>query len=112
MRQANIDLMIEYTVARLATEDHQRINKTVQRLAQKWPNEPALAVAFALTSAAATLEEMVETAEGNVAARRAYKLAALVSADIFAIQETGQVPAKAQDLLHFWRRVDPYFLNL
>ena len=37
---------------------------------------------------------------------------ALVSADVHAVQSMGQVPSVAEDLLHFWRRVDPSFLRI
>lgn len=110
MRQGNLDLMIEYAVACLATEDHRKIRKLVREMAQRWPNEPALAIAFAVTSAAATLEDVVDTLEATQTAQSGYRLAALVAADVFAVEAMGQVPAVGQDLLHFWRRVDPYFL--
>ena len=112
MRQGNLDLMIEYAVACLAADDHQDIRALVRQMAQRWPDEPALAVAFSLTSAAATVEDVVNSPDAVTAAQKGYRLAALVAADIFAIEALGQVPATAQDLLHFWRRVDPYFLNL
>ncbi|HCP81740.1 MAG TPA: hypothetical protein DIT67_09165 [Octadecabacter sp.] len=112
MRQATIDLMIEFAVASLATEDHRRIRKLVRELAHVWPNEPALSIAFAITSAASTIEDMVDTPDSTKSAQLAFRLAALVAADIYAVQEMGQVPAKGQDLMHFWRRVDPYFLDV
>lgn len=112
MRQGTTDLMIEYAVACLAAEDHQDIAGMVRRMAQRWPNEPALAIAFAVTSAASTFEDMVDTQTAQQTAQTAYRLAALVSADVFAIEAMGQAPAQGHDLLHFWRRVDPYFLNL
>ena len=84
----------------------------VRQMALRWPNEPALSLAFAVTSAAATFEDIVDSEMSKQSARKGYRLAALVSADVFAVQAMGQVPAMTRDLLHFWRRVDPYFLNL
>jgi hypothetical protein len=112
MRQGTTDLMIEFAVACLASEDHQHIRKLIREMAQAWPNEAALGIAFAITSAASALEDVVETPASRKAARLGFRLAALVAADIYAIQEMGQVPAKGQDLLHFWRRVDPYFYDV
>ena len=111
MRQGTTDLMIEFAVACLATEDHRRIRILVREMAQAWPNEAALGIAFAITSAASTFEDMVDSLASKNSVRLGYRIAALVAADIYAIQEMGQVPAKGQDLLHFWRRVDPYFLD-
>jgi len=104
--------MIEYAVACLATEDHREIRKMVREMAQAWPNEAALAIAFAITSAASTFEDMVVSPTSHKSAHLGYRLAALVAADVYAIEAMGQAPAKGQDLLHFWRRVDPYFLKL
>ena len=111
MRQGTTDLMIEYAVACLAAEDHRDIRKMVREMAQAWPNEAALGIAFAITSAASTFEDMVDTPTSAHSTRLGYRMAALVAADIYAIEAMGQIPAKGQDLLHFWRRVDPYFLN-
>lgn len=112
MRRGTLDLMIETSVACLAADDHHDIAKLVCRLARRWPGEPALSIAFALTSAAAAVEDVVDTENAAKAAQHGYRLAALVAADIFAVESMGQAPATGHDLLHFWRRVDPYFLNL
>jgi len=40
-----------------------------------------------------------------------FRMAALVAADVLAVEAMGKRPAKARDLLWFWRRVDPYFLD-
>lgn len=112
MGQGNLDLMIELAVACLASEDHQKIKSTVRVMARRWPNEPALAIAFALTSAAASYEDVLDSDESSKIGRIAYRLAALVAADAYAIESMGQSPAKGQDLQHFWRRVDPYFLDI
>ncbi|MCF2871367.1 hypothetical protein L0664_09855 [Octadecabacter sp. G9-8] len=111
MRQGNLDLMIEYAVACLATEDHRKIRKLVREMAQRWPNEKALAIAFSITSAAATFEDILDSTDAIATAQVGYQMAALVSADAFAVEAMGQAPAFGQDLLHFWRRVDPYFLT-
>lgn len=107
-----VDLMIEFAVTYLAGENHREVGKMVRRMAQRWPDEPALGIVFAITSAAASLEDMVDTKTARNVSQRGYQLAALVAADVYAIESMGQAPAVGQDLLHFWRRVDPYFLNL
>ena len=85
--------------------DLTRMPDLVTSLATRWPNEPALAICFALTSAAADLEVLLDDQPATAAA--AYRSAALVAADILAIEAMGQQPATCHHLLHFWRRAGP-----
>lgn len=112
MRNSDLDEMIEFAVERLAQEDPRSSRKLVRDLATIWPSQPALSIVFALTTAAATLQDVVDSRASKEATQSGYKLAALVASDIFALEAMGHCPATGQDLLHFWRRVDPYFLNL
>lgn len=111
MHQATLDLMIEFSAAELASADPIRTGRLVRTLAQQFPGEKALLLCFALTSAAAAVEDVVRPPADGPPQTLGYKLAALVAADIFAIEEMNGRSAKAVDLLHFWRRVDPYFLQ-
>jgi hypothetical protein len=106
-----VDQMIEFSVAILATGDRHKMGSLVRDLATRWPEEKAQAVCFALTSAAATVEEVSTTTDRSTPPSFGYKLSALVAADIFAIEALGRSPALGRDLLHFWRRVDPFFLD-
>jgi len=113
MRDTPIDEMIEFALEELLAGSDTRRRGLVRSLCLRWPEEPALAVVFALTSAASMLEDNVRPDEPTAGSGpAAYKLAAVLAADIFALESMGQVPAKAHDLLHFWRRVDRYFLDL
>lgn len=111
-QQATLDLMVEFAIADLASGEDERIRSMVRNMAIRWPGEKALAICFALTCAAADLEDAMRGETISTAANRAYKLAALVAADILAIEALKPAPARAEDLLHHWRRVDPYFLTL
>lgn len=106
---SDLDHMIAYSVAALASGDQRRINSLVRDLAEDWPAQSALSVSFALTSAAAELEQ--STINNSKAANTAYRLSALVAADVMAIEAMGRSNAKTTHLLHFWRRVDPFFLK-
>jgi hypothetical protein len=110
MQTGNLDQMIAFAIEVLASGDDHRIGGLVRMMAHEFPNEPALALCFALTSAASALEDIFD--EEKASADRAYRLAALVAADVLAVEAMGQTQAKTGHLLHFWRRVDPYFLNL
>ena len=105
-----LDQMVSFATEALASGDDVRISRLVRDLATEWPQEPALSISFALTSAASALEEILSEHQGPV--NRAYRMAALAAADILAVEAMGQSPAKTENLLHFWRRVDPYFLKV
>ncbi len=109
---ATVDQMIEFSVAELASGDGRRIGALVRSLANRWPDDKALLIAFALTSAAGLTADFLRSGPGDGSPERAYKLAALVAADVLAVESLGQSPVRGRHLLQFWRRVDPYFLNL
>lgn len=113
MSRVELDEMIEHALEGLLSGDDARRRGLVRGMARRWPDAPALRVVFALTAAGAEIEDTVETADGaGGAAAQAYKLAALLAADTYALEAMGCTPPHARDLLHFWRRVDPYFLKL
>lgn len=118
-RVTPIDEMIEYALEELMAggEDGRRRGGLVRHMCLKFPpSEPALSLVFALTSAGAMIEDnLVRDGEsgGDVAPPLAYKLAAVLAGDIYAVESMGgHQPARTRDLLHFWRRVDGYFLEL
>ena len=113
MRETPIDDMIAFALEELLTGSDRRRRALVRDMCRKWPGVPALSIVFALTSAAATAEDNIrqETALRGIGPF-AYKLAAVLAADVYAIESMGHAPALARDLLHFWRRVDGTFLEL
>lgn len=111
MPQEPLDLMIEFAVSALASGDALRTGALVRRLAQDFSGEKALLLCFALTTAAAAIEDVMRHDGPGPPPALGYKLAALVAADILAIEALYDRTATAIDLLHFWRRVDPYFLT-
>lgn len=112
-RQSVIDRMIAFALEELASGSDARRRGLVRHICLRWPEAPALSVVFAMTSAAAMLEDNIKRdADATAVAPLAYRLAAILAADIYAVESMGQTPATAQDLLHFWRRVDSYFLDI
>ena len=107
MHIGTLDAMIVAASEALGSE-RVPMSDLVMSLATRWPNEPALSVCFALTSAAADLEDLLDQ-RATVAA--AYRAAALVAADILAIEAMGQQPATGHHLLHFWRRAGLGYLD-
>ena len=105
--------MIEFAMEELLSGNSQRKRAMVRRMAERWPGEPALALVYAVTSATEAIEDSFgPSAADDPVIPLGYRLSALISADVHAVQSMGQVPSVAEDLLHFWRRVDPLFLRL
>ncbi len=112
-RNATLDLMIEFAIEALMSGDGQRRRTLVRRMAEQWPTEPALAMVYAVTCATETIEDTFgEAAVREPVIPLGYRLSAMISADVHALQSMGQTPSMAGDLLHFWRRVDPLFLRM
>lgn len=112
-RNATMDQMIEFAMEELLSGDDARRRAMVRRMASRWPDQPALALVYAVTSATEAIEDAFgEAAKRDPVVPLGYRLSALISADVHAIQSMGQSPSVAEDLLHFWRRVDPLFLRL
>lgn len=112
-RSAVLDQMIEFAMEELLSGNGQRRRQMVRRMAERWPREPALAISYALTSATGAIEDSFgAAADRDPVVPLGYRLSALVSADVHAVQAMGQNPPVAEDLLHFWRRVDPLFLRI
>ena len=111
-RSTALDQMIEFAMEELLSGNNQRKRAMVRRMAERWPGEPALALVYAVTSATGTIEDTFDPSIQDPVIPLGYRLSALISADVHAVQSMGQVPSMAGDLLHFWRRVDPLFLRL
>lgn len=112
MRVAVLDEMIEFAMEEMLSGNSQRKRAMVRRMAERWPDQPALALVYAVTSATETIEDTYSDETEDPVIPMGYRLSALISADVHAVQSMGQTPSIAGDLLHFWRRVDPLFLRL
>jgi hypothetical protein len=113
VRVTPIDNIIEFALEELLSGSDGRRRAMVRRMCEVWPDVPALSIVFAVTSAAARFEDNFSRgSDTERLAAFAYRLAALLAADVYAVESMGHRPAKANDLLHFWRRVDPWFLEL
>ena len=111
--RAALDDMIDFAILELGSGDADRKRAMVRKMAETWPEEPALALVYAVTSATETIEESSKPrSKPDSAVPLGYRLSALISADVHAVQSMGLMPSVAGDLLHFWRRVDPLFLRL
>lgn len=107
-----LDEMTEFAMEELLSGNLLRQQQLLRRMAEIWPREPALALVFALTAATGAIAESFGRETAAPVVPLGYKLSALAAADIHAVQSMGQVPSMAEDLLHFWRRADPQYLQV
>lgn len=85
----------------------------VREMAERAPDATPPQMIFALTSAAATIEETFAPGSPSRApADAAMRLAALIGADLYAMEALGLPRGTAADLLAYWRAYDPWFLTL
>lgn len=80
-------------------------------LAERWPNRPALELAYALSVAASSMEEVFSGEETLALAREAWRMAGLVGVDLYVAQSSGLPHRTAADLTDYWRAHDPFFLR-
>lgn len=111
-RTAVLDQMIELAMEEMLSGSDLWQRQLVRRMAERWPREAALAIVYAITAATGAIADSFGAlAAHDPVVPLGYRLAALVASDVHALQAMGQVPATAEDLLQFWRRVDPVFLR-
>ncbi len=79
-------------------------------LAKRAPHRPVLEVAFVLSIAAASLEEVFASPEVALAAADAWRVAALLGVDLHMMQKRGHPHGDCAALLQYWQSVDGYFL--
>lgn len=112
MERTEAETRTDFAVERLLTGDSQSRRLLVRDLAERWPGTRAMALVFTLTDAAAHIEAMLDSeTESRQAAFHGYRLAALLAADVYAIELTQGAPVMAQDLWRYWNESDPFFLT-
>ena len=112
MSKAPLNEMTSYALHELETKKLKNYGILVICMCKKWPNAPALSIVYSLTYVAVTLGKDKKRKK-SLGARKdiVFKMAALVAADIYAVEGIRQAPAKASDLLYFWRRIEPLYFN-
>jgi len=108
----NIDQMTHFIIAALNLGGG-GWKSACRDLVNKWPDAQGLEICFAFSAAASAIESNFN---GNSPARElsnhAYRLAALIAADMFAMQSIGGYGTQARDLYKYWQDHDDYFLKL
>lgn len=81
--------------------------------AARWSTSPPLAIVFALVNASAQIEAIfADGSPARSAAQHGFRIAGLISADLYAMDTLGLPRAQAADLTAYWRAHDEYFLTL
>lgn len=102
---------MEYAIGHLL-DTPQGWRGLVRDLVARWPDAPASELVYVLAAAASEIE--CRFAEGNplrARAARAWRLAALLGADFYAMDAAGLPRRRAADITGYWS-IDPYFRDL
>ncbi|WP_146227873.1 hypothetical protein [Rhodobacter viridis] len=111
MMSLRIEERVAFAIERLLRADDSW-RSLVREMVEQWPEEPPLELGFALVSAASAIEtSFTEASPARDAAMQGYRLAALVSMDVYAMQLLGMARERASDLLAYWD-IDPFFAKL
>jgi len=95
----------------LSTADGWR--RFAREAAERWPDAPPLAIVFSLVNASAQIEAIFsEGSPSRQAAQHGFRIAGLLSADLYAMESLGLPRDRAAHLLRYWRTGDDYFLKL
>ncbi len=82
-------------------------------LVHLWPDASILEICFALVGAASAIEGLFNASSPSRAlSAQAYRLAALVTTDLYAMAAIGGYGSNACDLASYWHDHDNYFLTL
>ncbi|SFR58755.1 hypothetical protein [Litoreibacter janthinus] len=112
MSLQQIDTMVDFAIAEVSTtpDGHRSV---VRDLARKWPDVTGAQIVFVLVSAAHAIEQVFGAEpEPRAEVQQTFRVAALLSSDLFALQMRGNFAPTGRDLSIYWREEDPFFLKL
>lgn len=106
------DSLTEFALERLlSTPEGWRA--MIREAVARWPDSPPLAIVFATVNASAQIEAIFsEGSPSRQAAQNGFRLAGLLSADLYAMEALGLPRARAADVMQYWKAHDDYFLTL
>lgn len=112
MTISSIDAMIERSLA-LALNAPEGWRDVVRTLASSWPEAAPTDLVIAIVEAGHAIESNFdEDSPSGPQPARLYRLAALLSLDLHAMQSLGRPAKTATDLMLYWTSDDRYFLDL
>lgn len=110
MKQAIFDQMTQRVIERIF-DDGASARAAVRDLVDVWPDVEILEITLALAGAADAIDNWFTAGSpSRHQSAQAYKMAALVSLDYYAMQSLGLPCKVASDLPLYWSKYDGYFL--
>ena len=105
-----IDQLCEFAINFLLSGqgDAKRLAAT---LVMDSPDRSPLEVIFVLSSAAASIEEVLSGPESKALALDTWRMASLLGVDLHMMQLLGRPHDHCHNVLHYWQTEDPYFLR-
>jgi hypothetical protein len=107
-----IDTMIDFAIARISDTPN-GYRSVVRDMATEWPDVTGAQLVFVLVSSAHAIERVFDSApEPRAEVQQAFRIAALLASDLFALQKRSNFAPTGRDLMSYWKDSDPFFLNL
>jgi len=102
--------MIEFSV-RLLLSGRCEARNLVLPLVLRWPNARVQELVYVMAVTAGTVEHMLADPEISRVAQDVWRVAGLVSVDIYIAKLLGLPFETAADLTAYWQRYDRFFLD-
>lgn len=112
MSLVQIDAMVDFAIAQISG-DPEGYRSVVRDLVIGWPDATGLQAVFALTSAVNAIERVYRDGEPSIGnTHGTLKMTALLSSDLFALEQMGKPGVTCREVLAYWSAEDQFFLNL
>ncbi|MBK8440792.1 MAG: hypothetical protein IPL38_15245 [Rhodobacter sp.] len=105
-----MDDRIEFVIQVLVTGQGD-LRRMVRRLAEDWPDDPALDILHDIAMGAGNLERALSGEDLHRAAAEGWRMATLVGVDLAMMARLGLPHRTGADLLAYWKVHDRFFLD-
>lgn len=106
----DIDQLCEFAINFLLSGQGDA-KRLAAKLVTDSPDRSPLEVVFVLSSAAASIEEVLAGDESRAIALDGWRMAALLAVDLHMMQMLHRPTLQCRALLHYWQTEDPFFLG-
>ena len=104
------EVLVEAAVRALVMHERDP-RQLVYDLVVQWPQATALQIMYAISMAAGTVERLLVTPRANGCAQDAWRMAGLIAADLYSMEQMAMPHTMARDLMDYWLLHDRYFLE-
>ena len=106
----DIDQLCEFAINFLLSGQGDA-KRLAAKLVMDSPDRSPLEVIFVLSSAAASIEEVLSGDESRAVSLDAWRMASLLGVDLHMMQLLGRPSGYCHNLLHYWQTEDAFFLG-